>query len=50
MPKKPVNAIWIVYGNEKISPPGGKVIYIKEEDLIELLTTFTPNENRSKSL
>ena len=36
MPKKYVNAIWIVFGGKKINPPGGKVIYISYEDLKKL--------------
>lgn len=36
MPNKELNAIWIVYGNQKINPKGGKVIYISEEQLQEL--------------
>ena len=36
MPKKYVNAIWIVFGDRKINPPGGKVIYISYEDLRKL--------------
>lgn len=36
IPKKEINAIWIVYGNKKINPPGGRVIYISEEQLQEL--------------
>lgn len=33
MPEKYVNAIWLVFGDRKINPPGGKVIYISYEDL-----------------
>ena len=36
MPKKSLNAIWIVFGYEEINPPGGKVIYIDEEQLEDL--------------
>ena len=36
MPKKYLNAIWIVFGDRKINPPGGKVIYISYEDLKKL--------------
>ncbi len=28
MPEKPLNAIWMVYGDEEIHPPGGRVIHI----------------------
>ncbi len=31
MPMTPVNAVWIVFGNRKINPKGGKVIYINEK-------------------
>lgn len=33
MPKKSVDAIWMVFGNIEICPPGGKVIYINEDML-----------------
>jgi len=36
MPKDYCDAIWIVFGEDKITPPGGKVIYVSEEDLIKL--------------
>lgn len=36
MPEKSVNAIWVVFGIEKINPLGGKVIYITEEELKKL--------------
>lgn len=38
MPKKPSDAIWVVFGNYKINPLGGKVIYINENQLKELKT------------
>ena len=38
MPKKSVNAIWVVFGDEKINPSGGKVIYINEKDLYHFST------------
>ncbi|MDO4517819.1 MAG: VWA-like domain-containing protein [Bacillota bacterium] len=31
LPETPLNAIWIVYGENKITPPGGTVIYIDPE-------------------
>lgn len=40
MPSKKVNAIWVVFGNAKINPPGGKVIYIDSEAL-ERLSGFS---------
>lgn len=36
MPDSEVDAIWIVYGTEKIKPKGGRVIYINEEELKNL--------------
>lgn len=36
MPNKPIDAIWVVFGNVKIQPKGGKVIYINEEQLRKL--------------
>jgi len=36
MPDMSINAIWIVFGNIKIKPKGGKVIYITEESLKKL--------------
>ena len=36
MPDKEVDAIWIVYGTEKIKPKGGRIIYINEEELKNL--------------
>ena len=33
MPQKSVDAIWMVFGNIEICPPGGKVIYINEDML-----------------
>ena len=36
MPSTPVDAIWIVFGEIKINPAGGKVIYIDDEQLERL--------------
>ena len=36
MPKMPLDAIWVVFGAEKIKPKGGRVIYIDEEQLNKL--------------
>ena len=36
MPKKALDAIWLVYGSYKIQPPGGKVIHITSEQLNKL--------------
>lgn len=40
MPSKRVNAIWVVFGNAKINPPGGKVIYI-DSAALERLSGFS---------
>ena len=37
MPIKKIDAIWIVFGDKKISPNGGKVIYIDEQRLKEVM-------------
>ena len=37
MPEKTVDAIWVVFGNTKINPPGGRVIYINDEQLDRLM-------------
>ena len=36
MPDKNIDAIWVVFGNKKIKPKGGRVIYIDEEQLNNL--------------
>lgn len=36
MPEEAMDVIWIVYGNKKINPKGGKVIYIDKEQLNSL--------------
>jgi len=36
MPNKAIDAIWVVFGSKKIKPKGGKVIYIKREELANL--------------
>ncbi len=48
MPKKPLDAIWIVYGQEKINPKGGKVIYIDENHLNKLLNFNTSSNVKKK--
>ena len=42
-PKDYLDAIWLVYGKNKIHPKGGKVIYISEQDLINLKTKYSTN-------
>ena len=36
MPDKRVDAIWVVIGDKKINPPGGRVIYISKEEFEKL--------------
>lgn len=48
MPKKPLDAIWIVFGGENINPKGGKVISIDENQL-EDLYNLTSNYNEAKA-
>ena len=36
MPSKELDAIWVVFGDSKISPKGGKVIYVDKNKLIKL--------------
>lgn len=36
VPDRYLKAIWVVYGDEKIEPPGGTVIYIRPEQLRSL--------------
>lgn len=40
MPSKRVNAIWVVFDNAKINPPGGRVIYI-DSAALERLSGFS---------
>ena len=37
MPSISIDAIWVVFGNRKIHPKGGKVIYINDEQLNKLV-------------
>ena len=36
MPYKELEAIWVVFGDYKINPRGGKVIYVDKDKLIKL--------------
>ena len=49
MPRKPMNAIWVVFGNDIIKPKGGKVIYINQNQLENLHNYQTENEKRPHS-
>lgn len=44
MPNTKLNAIWIVFGDRKINPNSGKVIYITSDDLEKLCS----NQNKVK--
>ena len=48
LPKASVNAIWIVFGNTKINPKGGKVIYITSEQLDRLYSYEIENSSKAK--
>ena len=47
MPKVPIDAIWIVFGNEMINPRGGRVIYITNEELNKLYN-FESNKIKTR--
>ena len=49
MPDMPLDAIWIVFGGEKINPKGGKVIYIDNEQLERLYNYQMTNETKERT-
>ena len=49
MPDMSIDAIWIVFGGEKINPKGGKVINITEEQLDRLYSYEIINETKGRS-
>ena len=49
MPDMPLDAIWIVFGGEKINPKGGKVIHIDNEQLERLYNYQMTNETKGRS-
>ena len=49
MPDMPLDAIWIVFGGEKINPKGGKVIHIDSEQLERLYNYQMTNEAKGRS-
>ena len=50
MPDMPLDAIWIVFGGERINPKGGRVIHITPEQLDSLLTNYyQDNEYHGKT-
>lgn len=48
MPDMPLDAIWIVFGGEKINPKGGKVIHIGNEQLERLYNYQMTNEAKGR--
>ena len=48
MPDMPLDAIWIVFGGEKINPKGGKVIHIDNEQLERLYNYQMTNEAKGR--
>ena len=49
MPNTPMDAIWIVFGGIKINPPGGKVIYIDDEQLKRLSNYQMSDETKGRT-
>ena len=49
MPSTPVDAIWIVFGEAKINPAGGKVIHINDEQLDRLYSYEINQGSKSKA-
>ncbi len=49
MPDMPLDAIWIVFGSERINPKGGKVIHITPEQLDRLYSYEFESETKGKS-
>ncbi len=49
MPRKPLDALWIVYGGKRINPPGGKVIYIDEDQLNNLYNNIITSEFKGRA-
>ena len=49
MPDMPLDAIWIVFGGERINPKGGKVIHITPEQLDRLYSYEMNIESKGKT-
>ena len=49
MPDMPLDAIWIVFGGERINPKGGRVIYITPEQLDWLYSYEIESETKGRS-
>lgn len=45
MPSKKIDAIWIIFGGNKINPNGGKVIYIDDQRLKEVMEQTNSQNN-----
>ena len=49
MPDMQLDAIWIVFGGERIKPKGGRVIHITPEQLDRLYSYKIESETKGKS-
>lgn len=49
MPDMPIDAIWIVFGGERINPKGGRVIHITPEQLDRLYSYEIESETKGRS-
>ena len=49
MPDLPLDAIWIVFGGERINPKGGRVIHITPEQLDRLYSYEIESETKGRS-
>ena len=49
MPDMPLDAIWIVFGGERINPKGGRVIHITPEQLNRLYSYEIESETKGRS-
>lgn len=48
MPDMPLDAIWIVFGDERINPKGGKVIHIDDKQLERLYNHQITNNSKGR--
>ena len=49
MPDMPLDAVWIVFGGERINPKGGRVIHITPEQLDRLYSYEIESETKGRS-
>lgn len=49
MPDMSIDAIWIVFGGEKVNPKGGKVIHIDNEQIERLYNYQITNETKGRT-